>query len=194
MTFSQRLSQARKARGMNQETLAHQVGVSRQAVSKWETGDALPDLPRLLALADALELPLDDLCAGNSLVPLSTACSDQHSHAGVHFSARLLPVRTASLPGFHPHPSPAAARAPAGHCLFPGRGLDARRPVEPSSISAGPLSGGVRRGPAGGIHRLRAVFFQSGRHSFLYLYSQYGRAGNHLSNFFHRLPGRHGNL
>lgn len=62
MTFSQCLSQARKARGMNQETLAHQVGVSRQAVSKWETGDALPDLPRLLALADALELPLDDLC------------------------------------------------------------------------------------------------------------------------------------
>lgn len=69
MTFSQRLSQARKARGMNQETLAHQVGVSRQAVSKWETGDALPDLPRLLALADALELPLDDLC-GREL-PLS---------------------------------------------------------------------------------------------------------------------------
>lgn len=30
MTFSQRLSQARKARGMNQETLAHQVGVSRR--------------------------------------------------------------------------------------------------------------------------------------------------------------------
>ncbi|MGI5954698.1 helix-turn-helix transcriptional regulator [Dysosmobacter sp.] len=69
MTFSQRLSQARKARGLNQETLAHQVGVSRQAVSKWETGDALPDLPRLLALADALELPLDDLC-GRKL-PLS---------------------------------------------------------------------------------------------------------------------------
>lgn len=68
MTFSQRLSQARKARGMNQETLAHQVGVSRQAVSKWETGDALPDLPRLLALADALELPLDDLC-GRELPP-----------------------------------------------------------------------------------------------------------------------------
>ena len=69
MTFSQRLSQTRKACGMSQEALAHQVGVSRQAVSKWETGEALPDLPRLLALADALELPLDDLC-GREL-PLS---------------------------------------------------------------------------------------------------------------------------
>ena len=38
MTFSQRLSQSRKARGMSQEALAQQVGVSRQAVSKWETG------------------------------------------------------------------------------------------------------------------------------------------------------------
>ena len=38
MTFSQCLSRARKARGMSQEALAHQVGVSRQAVSKWETG------------------------------------------------------------------------------------------------------------------------------------------------------------
>lgn len=68
MTFSQCLSQARKARGMSQEALAHQVGVSRQAVSKWETGEALPDLPRLLAVADALELPLDDLC-GRDLPP-----------------------------------------------------------------------------------------------------------------------------
>lgn len=69
MTFSQRLSQSRKARGMSQESLAQQVGVSRQAVSKWETGEALPDLPRLLAIADALELPLDDLCGRE--VPLS---------------------------------------------------------------------------------------------------------------------------
>lgn len=69
MTFSQRLSQSRKARGMSQESLAQQVGVSRQAVSKWETGEALPDLPRLLAIADALELPLDDLCGREA--PLS---------------------------------------------------------------------------------------------------------------------------
>ena len=48
------LVRERKRRGWSQEELAARVRVSRQAVSKWETGDALPDLPKLLALADAL--------------------------------------------------------------------------------------------------------------------------------------------
>jgi len=58
----EQLLRARKARGLSQEELALQVGVSRQAVSKWETGDALPDLPKLLALADALHMSIDALC------------------------------------------------------------------------------------------------------------------------------------
>ena len=62
MTFEERLVQLRKARGMSQEELAEKVGVSRQAVSKWETGDAQPDYVKLMALADALEVSLDDLC------------------------------------------------------------------------------------------------------------------------------------
>lgn len=62
MAFSKNLSRARKARGLSQEELAARLGVSRQAVSKWETGEAAPDLSKLLALADALELPLDTLC------------------------------------------------------------------------------------------------------------------------------------
>lgn len=56
------LVQERKKRGWSQEELASKVQVSRQAVSKWETGDALPDLGKLLALADALGLSLDALC------------------------------------------------------------------------------------------------------------------------------------
>lgn len=62
MTFSETLLQERKRRGLSQEDLAGMVNVSRQAVSKWETGDAMPDLPKLLALADALDLSLDALC------------------------------------------------------------------------------------------------------------------------------------
>lgn len=62
MKFEERLVQLRKARGMSQEELAEKVGVSRQAVSKWETGDAQPDYVKLMALADALEVSLDDLC------------------------------------------------------------------------------------------------------------------------------------
>ena len=62
MEFSKNLSRERKARGLSQEELAARLGVSRQAVSKWETGEAAPDLSKLLALADALDLPLDTLC------------------------------------------------------------------------------------------------------------------------------------
>lgn len=62
MSFEQRLLEIRKNRGMSQETLAEKVGVSRQAVSKWETGEALPDYAKLIALADALEVSLDYLC------------------------------------------------------------------------------------------------------------------------------------
>ena len=62
MIFSEILLQERKRRGLSQEDLAGTVNVSRQAVSKWETGDAMPDLPKLLVLADALDISLDALC------------------------------------------------------------------------------------------------------------------------------------
>ncbi|MGM9619519.1 MAG: helix-turn-helix domain-containing protein [Oscillospiraceae bacterium] len=66
MTFSEELLRLRKSRGLSQEELAERVGVSRQAVSKWETEEAMPDLPKLLALAEALETSLDALCGRES--------------------------------------------------------------------------------------------------------------------------------
>lgn len=62
MELKETLVQSRKVQGLSQEDLAARIGVSRQAVSKWETGDALPDLPRLLALAETLDMSLDALC------------------------------------------------------------------------------------------------------------------------------------
>ena len=62
MEFREVLLQTRKAKGWSQEDLAEKIQISRQAVSKWETGDAMPDLPKLLALADALDISLDVLC------------------------------------------------------------------------------------------------------------------------------------
>lgn len=62
MTFHENLIQNRKHLGLSQEELAAKLNVSRQAVSKWETGDSVPDLPKLLALSDALNLSLDVLC------------------------------------------------------------------------------------------------------------------------------------
>jgi len=62
MSFQENLIRARKARGMTQEELAARLNISRQAVSKWETGDSLPDLYKLAALADELDVSTDALC------------------------------------------------------------------------------------------------------------------------------------
>lgn len=62
MRFNENLLRARKEKGISQETLAAQLNVTRQAVSKWETGESLPDIPKLSALADALGWSMDSLC------------------------------------------------------------------------------------------------------------------------------------
>ena len=59
--FSDNLLQLRKMRHMSQEELAEQVGVSRQAIAKWESGETVPDLEKCKLLADLFEVTLDDL-------------------------------------------------------------------------------------------------------------------------------------
>jgi len=83
MTFSEILLQERKRRGLSQEELAGMVNVSRQAVSKWETGDAMPDLNKLLALADALDISLDELCGRETKAPPSNTPTTSTKRRGV---------------------------------------------------------------------------------------------------------------
>ena len=51
LAMAQRLVDRRKAAGLSQEALAAQLGVSRQAVSKWERSESSPDTDNLIALA-----------------------------------------------------------------------------------------------------------------------------------------------
>lgn len=62
--LGRRVQQLRKAKGFSQEELADRVGVSRQAVSKWEGGQTAPDLERLLALSKQLDVTTDYLLTG----------------------------------------------------------------------------------------------------------------------------------
>lgn len=59
--FSDNLIQLRKMKSMSQEDLAEQLGVSRQTLSKWETGESLPDIEKCRLLAELFEVTLDDL-------------------------------------------------------------------------------------------------------------------------------------
>ena len=51
----------RKMKKMTQEDLADKLGVSRQTISKWETGDSIPDMEMGMKLADILQVSLDEL-------------------------------------------------------------------------------------------------------------------------------------
>jgi transcriptional regulator with XRE-family HTH domain len=59
MTFSEKLIRLRKREGLSQEALAEMLGVSRQAVSRWEQGTALPDGGKLLSCARYFGVSVD---------------------------------------------------------------------------------------------------------------------------------------
>ena len=59
--FNDNLISLRKMNNLSQEELADRIGVSRQTLSKYETGESLPDIDKCRALADVFEVTLDDL-------------------------------------------------------------------------------------------------------------------------------------
>lgn len=61
MSFSENLMELRKLNGFSQEDLAERIGVSRQTLSKYETGESLPDIEKCKLLADAFSVTMDDL-------------------------------------------------------------------------------------------------------------------------------------
>ena len=60
-TLGERIRAARQAAGLSQEKLAEQLGLTRQAVTKWETGQSAPSTENLLRLAEVLGVPVTAL-------------------------------------------------------------------------------------------------------------------------------------
>ena len=65
MSFRDNLLFLRDSRNMTQEQLAMLLGVTRQAVSKWEAGASTPDMDRLVRLCEFFEVDLDELIRGD---------------------------------------------------------------------------------------------------------------------------------
>jgi len=61
MSFAQNLVELRKFHDFSQEELAEKIGVSRQTLSKYETGESLPDIEKCKLLADVFSVTVDDL-------------------------------------------------------------------------------------------------------------------------------------
>ena len=61
MTLGEKICTLRTGKGLSQEDLAAKLEVSRQSVSKWETGQSVPDLEKIIKLADLFGVSVDEL-------------------------------------------------------------------------------------------------------------------------------------
>ena len=77
-----RLYQYRKQMGLSQEELAEKIGVSRQAVSKWERAEASPDTDNLIELSKIYGVTLDEMMLGAKPAGEGKAESDKDSNTG----------------------------------------------------------------------------------------------------------------
>lgn len=66
MSFGEKLAKLRKDAGMNQEELANNLGVSRQAVSKWESNNSYPETDKIVAICKLFNCSMDDLLGTNT--------------------------------------------------------------------------------------------------------------------------------
>lgn len=64
MDLGERIYQLRTQKNFSQEALAEALGVSRQSISKWETGSSVPELDKIVKLSEIFEVSLDELITG----------------------------------------------------------------------------------------------------------------------------------
>ena len=69
MTIADRILSLRKSKGMSQEQLADAIGVSRQAVSKWESEQATPDIDKVVIMSELFGVTTDYILKGIEPIP-----------------------------------------------------------------------------------------------------------------------------
>ena len=80
MVLGDRIQNLRRQRGMSQEDLAQVLGVSRQSVSRWESGYVYPETDRLIALSDFFNVTLDSLVKEGEIGSSDEARDLGHTH------------------------------------------------------------------------------------------------------------------
>ncbi len=80
MNFGKNLQKIRKAKGLSQEELAERMEVSRQAISKWESGAARPELEKVNELSEILYCSTDELLKGGFQEKKAVLSNDKASH------------------------------------------------------------------------------------------------------------------
>ncbi|HIR51610.1 MAG TPA: helix-turn-helix transcriptional regulator [Candidatus Avoscillospira avicola] len=97
MTLGNRLQRLRQRQGLSQDALAEKLGVSRQAVSKWERDEAVPEVEKLLRLSELYGVSLDELVKGDATQSAPQAEPQGESQAEPAAARRERPVWEESL-------------------------------------------------------------------------------------------------
>lgn len=90
MNMADRIQYLRKARGMSQEELADIIGVSRQAVSKWESEQSTPDPEKIIILSEVFEVTTDYILKG--IEP-----AKEKEEKGKELASRILYIASTAL-------------------------------------------------------------------------------------------------
>ncbi len=80
MTFAEKLSDLRKTEKLSQEELAEKLNISRQAVSRWEMGTAMPDANNLVQISRLFNVSIDYLLKEEYTKEMCNGQSDIHNH------------------------------------------------------------------------------------------------------------------
>lgn len=139
MTFGEKLSKLRRERNYTQEQLAALLGVSRQSVSKWESGTAFPETEKLLRLGALFDCSLDYLFKDDaSADPQTSAPQGTYLHLSAMCFERKSTRLVHGVPLWHINIGPGRV----AHGIF-AVGLVARGAVAVGLVSAGIVSVGL---------------------------------------------------
>lgn len=79
MNLGENIRNLRKEKNLSQEQLAQMLNVSRQAISKWESNKAYPDIDNLILLKNIFNVSLDDLVEGGNVIKIKESIYDSNS-------------------------------------------------------------------------------------------------------------------
>lgn len=163
--IAQRLAELRRERGFSQEGLAAELGLSRQAVSKWERAESAPDMGNLMALADLYGVTIDELLRVDADIAddVRFECQDRRESAEAEAAQAAEAAQDAALraesaasvaqeAASSAATATAAASAPAGEPVVPPAAVPpatiADAPDPASSAQPGAAPGPAQPAPA----------------------------------------------
>lgn len=139
MTFSERLISLRRQKGLSQEQLGEQIGVTRQTVSKWELGETTPEMEKLIQLSDIFDISIDQL-VGRQASPEKKAEGGNNSAGSITIRPGTWQYEYKSkttigkLPLVHVH---------IGRGLYRAKGVIAVGTIAQGVVSLGIVSAGI---------------------------------------------------